>query len=109
MDSILKMVVDTLALFASVVALVVALKKAPHENSNLDAGTAESSAQAVALYSKEIVNLKKRIGELEKEMTSVCNELQQVKHENYILREHNVRLSAQVVSLGGTPVPAKTS
>lgn len=107
MPDYLNVIFQSIAVIASLGALFIAIKKTPHETHALDGDAVESSAQAVALYSEEITKLKSRIAEMEKEDKVRDQRLDAIQRENELLRDHNTRLSAQVVSLGGTPVPMK--
>lgn len=103
-NQIITTITNSFAVIASIIAIIISIKKTPHETVALDAGAAESSAQAVALYSAELVTMKKRLDEVNVELAAMCAELNTIKMDNAVLREHNTRLSAQVISLGGTPV-----
>lgn len=53
----------------------------------------------------ETDTLKAEVSELRKELSALRDDLSGVRQENRLLRKHNEMLSAQVMDLGGKPLP----
>jgi hypothetical protein len=95
-------ITEIFTLLVAGVSLYIAWKKAPYESKNLDAAAAEK-------YQSIAVNAAARLDALEKQVTELsirarAAEERAAKFENYAKR-----LSGQVVSMGGIPVPFEPS
>lgn len=121
-------ITDLTSLFAvigSAIAIYLAYRKAPHEESSLDAGTAKTYEEAAALAGERANRLDKEIDELRaenhvqnktiKEQGTLIDMLvgkdaekekriRFLEVENGNLRDWASRLVIQVEDLGGTPV-----
>lgn len=112
---IIVIITSLAALSGSAIAIWRSIKTAPAEIRNTDADAAESSAQAVTLYAKQVSDLKREIMEMEKAHELSYQELKNdnadmrrrldvLQKENDLLRDWAQRLAHQVQALGGTPV-----
>ncbi len=80
-------------------------RKLPGESRATNGQAAESYAHAAEITGKENITLKERLTKAEERIDALEKEVREVKSLNFDLDEHNERLSHQVISLGGTPVP----
>jgi hypothetical protein len=89
---------EVFAILVAVVSLYIAWRKAPLESKNLDAAAAEKY-QAIA------VNAAERLEALEKQVNDLAIKARAAEERAARYENWARRLSGQVVSMGGTPVP----
>ncbi len=115
-------IASIVAVIASVIALLLSIRKAPHEENSLDAGAAKDAMEAASSAAKmaseavnTVANLRRqmnqqrieyenRLADWEKRFNEQAEELRKVVEENENLREWAKRLVHQVQALGGDPV-----
>ena len=101
-------IASTLTLIGAVITLILAYRKAPHENRSLDAGAAKVYQETAQLAAEHANRLEARIVILEQRTASQEERILALEAENADLKDWARRLVNQVISLGGSPVKLKT-
>lgn len=97
-------IMSTGSIIVSIWSIIRGIKITPHEVTGMDASAAESSAQAVALYAKEIREMREQMSLYEANHEILKEQFEALKRDYERVVEHNKRLMAQVISMGGLPV-----
>jgi septal ring factor EnvC (AmiA/AmiB activator) len=104
------------ATLGSIVAIILALRKQPHEEKSMDASTDSTKADVTAKYQEiamksatRITQLEKELEEVKTELSNVIDELKSIRQELLDHKDWNNRLVYQIKSLPGKiqPVPFK--
>jgi septal ring factor EnvC (AmiA/AmiB activator) len=107
---------SVVATIGSIVAIILALRKQPHEEKNMDASTDSTKADVTAKYQEiamksatRITQLEKELEEVKTELSNVIDELKSIRQELLDHKDWNNRLVYQIKSLPGKiqPVPFK--
>lgn len=111
MDNIAAFIAALFSVSASAAAVIIALRKAPHEVRQLEVGAKNTEADVASKYqsiaekaAERALKLDDRMLTLEKENELLRSEMNALKASNEDLREWADRLVHQVIGLGGTPV-----
>ena len=104
-------IVAIISVIGSLLAIVIALKKAPHETKEIDSHTENQDADTASKYQDiadraavRALGLEVRVNELECEVAKLKDENRRQHSENADLRDWAERLTHQVQSLGGDPM-----